>query len=253
MRKTYSEYITYIKRMLGSIISDNDNNSLEFLDEDLHDYVNIAFSEVKPYINVKARATLPFINDTAIDLKKFNLKVKTITKVRRGSAQGYLNSPAMNFENTTDGTYPDINLFSLGYTGGYYAYGYNINIDPWSTEKLMIKGINETSEDGHYIFDYERQLLFVHFNPKIPNSVTIDFTPEFNTIEDVYDDYWVMLLQKYALGVTKKALSQYRGKYSRVDGAPFELDYNRLQREGEEELNKLNEILEENLLDYRFS
>lgn len=61
-----------------------------------------------------------------------------------------------------------------------------------------------------------------------------------------------MLLQKKALAITKLALSQYRGKFSDVEGAPFKLDYNRLQVEGEQLNQEIQEILEENLLNYRF-
>lgn len=252
MQKTYSQYISYIKRKLG--INKDNEDSLEFSNEDLTEYVKIAFSEVLPYINTRERRTLPWINQPggAVDLKKFKIKAKSITAVRRGSAQGYLDSGITTYSNTIDGIYPNVPIFSLGYTGGYYAYGYNINADPWVTEKLMLKGINETANDGQFMFDYERQLLFVYFNPQIPTSITIDYIPQYDSIEDIEDEYWTMLLQRYAVAITKEALSHYRGKYSNVEGAPFTLDYNRYQTEAEAELTELKEILTENLLNYRY-
>lgn len=252
MQKTYSQYIQYIKRMLG--VNKSSEDSLEFLNEDLTEYVKIAFSEVLPYINTRNRKTLPWIASSggAINLKEFKIKAKSVTAVRRGSSQGYLDSGITTYSSTNDGIYPNVPIFSLGYTGGYYAYGYNINADPWITEKLMLKSINETADDGQFIFDYEKQLLFIYFNPQIPTSITIDYIPQYDTIEDIEDDYWTMILQRYALAITKRALSQYRGKYSNVEGAPFTLDYNRLQVEADTELTELKEILTENLLNYRY-
>lgn len=261
MNKTYSQYIDYIKRSLGE--TSEDENSLEFSDKDLTEYIKIAFSEVKPYLSTRNRVTLPFSSKGigqggAIELEKtYKIRAISITAVKRGSSQGYLNSGSTlggwsTWDyNKDDGTYPYVPIFSLG--GSYcYGRGYNVNNDPWSTEKLMIKGINETSGDGHFIFDYGKQLLLIYFNERLPSSVTIDYIPEYRTAEDINDDYWTMIIQRYSLAMTKIALGQYRGKYSNVEGSPFKLDYERLIKEGNEELTELKQILEENLLNYRF-
>lgn len=257
MRKTYSEYIQYIKRMLG--VSKDNQDNLEFLNEDLKENIDIAFSEILPYISARARVTLPWNNgfNGAVDLSSFNIRAKSVTAVRRGSAQGYLNGGVSllggwsSYTVTINGTYPNVPL----YTAGGSLYGMcnaSVETDPWSTEKLMLKGINETAGDGHFLFDYERQLLFINFNTATPLSATVDFIPEYRTAEDIQDDYWTMLLQKKALAITKLALSQLRGKFSNVEGAPFTLDYQRLQNEGEQLNQEIQEILEENLLNYRF-
>lgn len=255
-RKTYSEYIQYIKYMLGAV-GDNED-SLEFLNNDLTEYVKIAFSEILPYISVRERVTLPWNNgfNGAIDFSEFDIKAKSVTAVRRGQPQGFINGGTTltgswsSYSITPAGTYPNIPIFTLG--GSLYSFSGSFNYDPWSTEKLMIKGINETAGDGHFLFDYGTQLLFINFNTATPNSATIDYIPDISTAEDISDDYWTMILQKKALAVTKLALSQYRGKFQNVDGAPFKLDYNRLQVEGEKLNEEVQAILEENLLNYRF-
>lgn len=240
MRKTISQYIDYIKLMLGVV--DDNKESLEFLNKDLANYVNIAFSEVLPYISVRDRVTLPWNGQAggAIDFKAHDIRAKSVTAVKRGTDQGYLNEYGRSLYGTWYGTY------YMPYSGLLPDY------DPWSAEKLMLKGLNETAGDGHFLFDYGKQLLFIHYNERLPKSVTIDYIPEYRSAEDISDDYWTMLLQKKALAITKLALSQYRGKFSDVEGAPFKLDYNRLQVEGEQLNQEIQEILEENLLNYRF-
>lgn len=124
--------------------------------------------------------------------------------------------------------------------------------DPWSSEQLMLKGLNETAGDKQFLFDYDRQLLFIYFNERLPKSVTVDLILEYRDIEDVESDYWTMLLQKKALAVTKLALVQLRGKFNNVQGAPFSLNIDILRQQGEEETKELQNIFEENLLNYRF-
>lgn len=256
MKKTYSEYVEYVKAMLGVV--DDEDFSIEFDNSALTKYVKIAFTEVKPYINARHRITLPWNKgfNGAIDFKEHDMKVKSVTTVRRGTAQGYLTGGTTlygswsSYSITPEGTYPTIPIFTLG--GSIYSASGSLTNDPWSLEKLMIKGINETAGDKHFIFDYDKQLLFINFNTATPKSVTIDYVPDWQTAEDVDDSYWTMLLQQKALAVTKLALSQYRGKFQQVTGSPFMLDYNRLQIEGQAETQRIQEILEENLQNYRF-
>lgn len=258
MKKTYSQYIEYIKLMLG-VVDDNDD-SLEFLNKDLTRYIKLAFSEIKPYINIRKRITLPWNKgfNGAIDLKSFDIKAQSVTSVRRGQAQGYINGGATllgswsSYSFSTDGTYPNIPLYTAG--GSIYSLksGGNISLDPWATEKIMLKGINSTAGDKHFLFDYDTQLLFINFNTATPQSVTIDYIPDFESAEQIEDPFWTDLIQKKSLAKTKLGLSQYRGKFSSVLGQQFSLDYQRLQTEGEKLDQWVDTILEENSINYRF-
>ena len=91
MRKTYSQYIDYVKLMLG-VVDDNED-SLELSNATVTRYIDLAFLEIKPYINIRKRITLPWNKgfNGAIDLKSFNIKVQNVITVRRGQAQGYIN------------------------------------------------------------------------------------------------------------------------------------------------------------------
>lgn len=242
MRKTYSQYIKYIKYMIGAVPSNED--SLEFMNDDLTQYVKIAFTEIEPYINVRQRKTIMWNNGAggAIDFNKFKIKIKSVTAVRRGSDQGYLNTTYTS----TAGSW---------YYGWYMPIGgrFSANFDPWAMQALMLKGINEISGDKQFLFDYERQLLFINFNQQYPSSVTIDYIPEYQSAEQVDDSYWTNIIQQYSLALVKIALSHLRGKYSQLIGSAFTLDYQRLISEGKEERDKLwNELVESNLLNYRF-
>lgn len=258
MKKTYSQYISYIKLMLG-VVDDNEE-SLELSNKTLKRYIDLAFVEIKPYINIRKRVTLPWNNgfNGAIDLKSCGLKVQNVITVRRGNAQGYINGGTTltgswsSYSYTTDGTYPNIPLYTVGGSLFGVSAGGNYNSDAWAIEKVIIKGINETAGDRHFLFDYDTQLLFVNFNTATPRSLTIDYIPDFENVEQIEDSFWVDIVQKKSLALTKLGLSQYRGKFSSVSGAPFVLDYQRLQSEGESLNQEVNAILEENALDYIF-
>lgn len=243
MKKTYSQYIHYIKLMLGAIAGNED--SLEYMNDDLTEFVKTAFTEIEPYINVRERRTIPWTNNAngAIDVSNFNMKVKAVVAVRRGSDQGYLNNTQM----TTSGTW------YYGYMMPLYGGRFSADYDPWAMQALMLKGINEISGDRQFLFDYDRQLLFINFNQQFPSSVTIEYIPEYSSIEQLEDSYWQNILQQYSLALVKISLSHYRGKYSNVDGMPFKLDYERLANEGEKERQSIwTELTESNLLNYRF-
>lgn len=243
MRKTYSQYIKYIKMMLGAV--PNNEDSLEFMNSDLTEYIKLAFTEIEPYINIRKRLTIPWNKGNpngAIDFKKHDIKAKSVTAVRRGSDQGYLN----NTYTSAAGTW---------YYGWYLPIGgrFSADFDPWAMQATMLKAVNETSGDKHFLFDYEKQLLFINFNQQYPDSVTIDYIPEYISAEQVDDSYWTNVIQQYSLALVKIALSHYRGKYSELAGSAFKLDYQRLKEEGETERQTIwNELVENNLLNYRF-
>ena len=92
MKKSYSQYINYIKLMLGAIAGNE--SSLEYMNDDLTKFVKTAFTEIEPYINVRSRITVPWTKDAngVIDFNSLKIKAKSITEVRRGSDQGYLNN-----------------------------------------------------------------------------------------------------------------------------------------------------------------
>lgn len=242
MRKTYSQYIQYIKLMLGAISGNED--SLEYMNDDLTNFVKTAFSEIEPYINVRKRITIPWNKDAngAIDFKEHKIKIKSVTAVRRGTDQGYLNN-----------TYTSAN--GSWYYGWLLPIGgrFSADYDPWSMQALMLKGVNEISGDKHFLFDYEHQYLFINFNSQYPQSVTIDYIPEYQSAEQVDDSYWTNIIQQYSLALVKISLSYFRGKYSNVSGSAFTLDYQRLMSEGKAERDQIwNELVESNLLNYRF-
>lgn len=258
MNKTYSQYIEYIKLMLGAV--DDNDSSLELSNDTVKRYIDLAFLEIKPYINIRKRITLPWNKgfNGAIDLKSFNIKAQNVITVRRGQAQGYINGGTTltgswsSYSYTTDGTYPNIPLYTVGGSLFGVSSGGNPSADAWSTEKIILKGINETSGDRHFFFDYDTQLLFINFNTATPKSVTVDYIPDFENAEQIEDSFWVNVIQKKSLALTKLGLSQYRGKYSSVSGAPFVLDYQRLQTEGDLLNQEVEQILEENSIDYIF-
>lgn len=245
MRRTYSQYINYIKYMLGAVPGNED--SLEYMNDDLTEIIKLAFNEIEPYINTRKRFTVPWIKNAevsggAIDFKTLNRRAKSVTSVRRGTSQG-----------TTDTSYTS--TAGTWYYGWYLPVGgsFGANFDPWAMQALMLKSINTISGDKHFLFDYDSQCLYINFNSMYPQSVTIDYIPEYQDAEQLDDSYWINILQQYSLALVKISLSHYRGKYREVTGAPFTLNYEKLETEGKEERERIMaELVDSNLLNYRF-
>lgn len=245
--KTYSQYIQYIKLMLGAVKGNED--SLEYMNDTLTEFVKLAFSEIQPYINYRKRLTLPWDSSSgsgAIDFKQFNIRAASVTAVKRGSSQGMLTNSGSNVSFMAAGSWA---------YGWYLPIGGSISVewDPMSMQMLMNKCTNTLSGDKHFLFDYDNQYLFINFNQQYPQSVTIDLIPELISAEQIDDSYWQNIMQQYALALVKISLSHYRGKFRNVQGAPFELDYERLATEGSTERQQIWEnLVDNNLLNYRF-
>lgn len=243
--KTYSQYIQYIKLMLGAV--EDNEDSLEYENKVLTQFVETAFSEIEPYINYRKRFTVPWNpevpNGLAVNFNDWGFRAKAVVGIRRGSEQGLLNNSTIT---TTAGSY---------YYGWFLPIGgrFSADYDPWSMQALMLKGINEVSGDKQFLFDYDRQYLFINFNMRYPQSVTVEYIPEYQTAEQIDDSYWQNIIQQYSLALVKISLSHYRGKFTSVEGSPYQLNYQKLEQEGKEEKQQIwSELTESNLLNYRF-
>lgn len=245
LAKTYSQYVQYIKLMLGAV--DGNEDSLEYMNDTLTEFVKIAFSEIQPYINYRKRWTIPWMHDGsgAIDFNQFGIRAVSVTAVKRGSTQGMVDGNAV-IANVSMGSWM---------SGWYLPIGGTISssYDPITMQMLMLKATNSISGDKHFIFDYGKQYLFINFNQQFPSSITVDFIPEITSSEQIDDSYWQNILQQYSLALVKISLSHYRGKFRQVNGQPFELDYEKLANEGKEERQQIwTDLVDNNLLNYRF-
>ena len=214
------KYKDYVLTRLGSPVVDVETNNL------ISDIVDQAFDEVKMYITITNIETLNYSS-------KMNLEELMEREVSAVVALYRATRPI----NLTD---PDQLLFAnIG-----VMRGGNQRIYTRYAQDLLIRQLKQQfSKDLD--FRYEKPYLYVHQNPPISSSITIEYIPDYQDIEEVEDPFWQNIIRRMALGLTKETLGRVRGKY-RLNNAPYELDGDTLLQEGREEVERLREKLEEN-------
>ena len=76
-------------------------------------------------------------------------------------------------------------------------------------------------------------------------SIVIEYVPIFENVEDVKSDYWIDIIQRLALALTKRGLGRIRN-YAKQSNALYTIDGDTLLEEGNRELDNLEEILRNN-------
>lgn len=124
-----------------------------------------------------------------------------------------------------------------------YAY----NIGTWNTA-LQIK--NTLSTDFAYRYDHETNQLYINVSSGIPDRVTIEYIPRFDNVEEVKSDFWIDVLMRYSVALTKIALGRIRSRF-KSSSSLWEQDGETILSEGTEELKELREqLLEATQLQY---
>ena len=104
----------------------------------------------------------------------------------------------------------------------YNLTNYAYNYAAWNTA-LQIR--NTTSTDLNFVYDHENNKLYVNASDGIPAQITIEYVPRFENVSDITQDFWIDVLMKLSLAMTKVVLGRIRSKYSQnnalwgMDGA----------------------------------
>ena len=218
MKKRMKKIVKYIEMQLGGTILD-----LELTPEHIKEIVEQAFDEIIHYMTDTYTVTVPFAN--CIDLNGYN--IDSVESVMRGQDSiltgiPYM-IPAMDYSNVTG-------LYSL---------------DSYADALLTKRNLNILATDMEFHWDKPNQKLYVYANPNAPSKVTINFKPEYYSVEDIREQYWETQLRKLALGMCKVVLGRIRSKYT-SNSAKFQLDGNTLLAEGNAEIQEVRQHLDEN-------
>ena len=119
------------------------------------------------------------------------------------------------------------------------------DISTYSNALQVKRNLNILSTDMEFVWDKENRKLYVTANPNVPSYVTINFKPEYLSVEDIRESHWETQLRKLALGMTKIILGRIRSKYT-SNSAKFQLDGNTLLAEGNAEVQAVRQFLDEN-------
>ena len=210
---------------------------MEITDETLVSIVNKALRELTRYWDETSMVSMPFASCINLDGEFFNEKVSSIVKVYRTEGTGdnsglsAVNDPIQMAQ---------FAIFSNGGTM-YNLQDYVMNYASWMT---MYKIKNTLSTELSFKEDRHNKKLYIN-NYNAPSMITIEYIPKLKSIEDIQSDYWLDILIKYCVALTKVVLGRIRTRFTQSN-ALWTQDGDKILEEGNTELKELRETLRVN-------
>lgn len=225
---TREEYVDDILLLLGEPLLE-----IELSKDDVGRVVDMAFRELKHYITDTETLTIPYrekfhLEDFEDPVLHRKINVNTVVYVMRS------NSPNRIAD------YQDIM-----YLMNRQSMLNTVSLTDYNRALLVNQAKNTISTDLDFHWDKKYKDLYVYANYPKPESITITYIPEYETIEDIEEPFWQDKLRKLAKGLTKETLGRIRSKYT-LNGAQYTLDGNQLLAEAQQELSDVRSFLNEN-------
>lgn len=220
---TLAEYTEEISFQLGGTVLD-----LEIA-KDLPRCVQRAFREVKRYVTTPAYITIPWNSNNGGNT--VNLKDKNIYSVINVMRPDSYNSLSVN----------SLDVFGLA-----QSYSAVTNLDAYMNRMLRLQQMNTISTDLDFVWDAHRKELSIMMNPPYTNQVTIVYIPDYQSVEEITEVYWVDIILKLATAYAKQVLGRVRSKYT-LNSAQYSLDGETLLNEAKEEIAEINTFLKSNV------
>lgn len=206
---------------------------LEIKDEILAKFVEKALKEVNRYIDSTKIVTVPFT--PCIDLSGF--KHNAVVNVFR--TQGYTGDITEGGMMYAD---PMQAQMWMAFSNGNTMYNLQDYVMNYLSYNTLLQMRNTTSTDMAFREDKSENKLYINANRDDPKTVTIEYIPIYEKVEDLDDPYWQDVVRKMAMALTKIGLGRIRTKYSQSN-ALWGLDGDKLLEEGNTELKELREQL----------
>lgn len=217
---TLKEYRDEIRlELTGNVLE------LELDDATLDQIINKSLREIQRYIDSTQLMTIPFAR--CIDLKDSN--VSSVSRVFRVNAYGYGSYYAQQFF-----------LFSNG-GSVYNLNSWVLNYGAWNTLGQIR---NTMSTDLAIKFDKQGDKLYINCQDE-PQMITIEYVPKFLSVEDIKSDYWIDIIVRMSVALTKIIVGRVRSKYTQSNSL-WTMDGETMLSEGNSELDALREQLRVN-------
>ena len=210
---------------------------MEINDETLVSVVKKSLRELERFWDETTMITVPFASCIDLDGEFFNEKVSSIVKVYRTKGVGdtsggvsVMNDPIQMAQ---------FAIFSNGGTM-YNLNDYVMNYASWMTVQKIS---NTMSTDIAFKEDRHNKKLYISLgNTGGAGLITIEYIPKLTDVEDIKSDYWIDILIKYCVALTKVVLGRIRTRFTQSN-ALWTQDGDKILEEGNSELKELREIL----------
>lgn len=208
---------------------------MEVNDETLVSVVKKALRELERFWDETTMITVPFASCIDLDGEFFREKVSSIVKIYRTEGVGD-SSAGLSVMNDP----VQMAQFAIFSNGGtmYNLNDYIMNYASWMT---MYKIKNTMSTDLSFKEDRHNKKLYIS-NHNTPTMITIEYIPKLTSVEDIQSDYWIDILVKYCIALTKILLGRIRTRFAQSN-ALWTQDGDKILEEGNTELKELREIL----------
>jgi hypothetical protein len=209
---------------------------MEITDETLVSVVKKALRELERFWDETTMLTMPFASCIDLSGEFFKEKVSSIVKVYRTEGLG-----------DSDGSLSAMNdpvqmaQFAIFSNGGtmYSLQDYVMNYASWMS---MNQIRNSMSTDLSFKEDRHNNKLYINKAGSAPSMITIEYIPKLTSVEDIKSDYWIDILIKYCVALTKVVLGRIRTRFTQSN-ALWTQDGDKILEEGNTELKELREIL----------
>lgn len=226
-------YVDEIKLALTGGVLD-----LEVDDSTLQKIVNSALREVQRYICSTKIITVPY--SKCIDLTKY--KVNAVTKVLRSTGTGISGDVGDSSTVSTDPVQLGLYQFTNGLGSMYNFQNYAYNFSSWNTVQQIQ---NTLSTDLAYYFEDSEKKLYINTTLNIGDSVTIEYVPRYDSVEEVTSDFWIDVIMRLSKALSKIYVGRIRSRFTQSN-ALWAQDGETLLNEGNTELSELRTYLQTN-------
>lgn len=209
------DYIEYISKILGSSVVTIENQ------DDIGFFVDSAFNEIKNHITDIKTMTIPYQN--VIDLT--DKKVANVIYILRGHN---VSGP---------GGFQDV-MYIYSRQSALNTY----TLTDYARSLMSIQNKNALATDLDFHFDKSNEKLYVYAQQALPTNITIVYTPDYESVEEITEPFWQDLIRRLALALTKESIGRIRGKYD-LGSSTYKLDGNTLLAEAKEEQKEIREYL----------
>ena len=209
---------------------------MEITDETLVSVVKKALRELTRYWDESRLITIPFASCIKLEGEFFREEVSSIVKVYRTEGFG---EPSEGLSVMNDPL--QMAQFAIFSNGGtmYNLQDYVMNYASWMT---MYQIKNTMSTDLAFREDRHDNKLYISCGNSRPSMITVEYIPKLKSVEDIKSDYWIDILIRLCVAMTKVVLGRIRTRFTQSN-ALWVQDGERILDEGNTELKELREIL----------
>jgi len=214
--------------------------TLEINDDILATVIKKALRELERFWDETTLVTVPFascidLQNSELDLKE---KVSSIVNVYRTEAAG----DTYSGDGLSDPMFAQQWMLFSNAGTMYNLNDYILNYASWNT-LLQVK--NTMSTDMSFKEDRHNNKLYINHYLDTPHQVTIEYIPKLKDIEQIQSDYWIDILIRLSVALTKIALGRIRSRFTQSN-ALWNQDGERMLEEGTTDYKELREILRNN-------